>query len=111
MQWPWRSLCIAVLLLGADSATAQQDAEAPEAMPSGPGRDETFHFCTGCHSAMIIRRQGMSRERWDATLTWMTERHGMPPLEGKERALILDYLAQAFPPRNAPACSPFLTGK
>ena len=32
----------------------------------------------------------------------MTSRHGMPAIEGADRELILDYLAQHYPPR-APA--------
>ena len=44
----------------------------------------------------------MSRQQWDDTLDWMTERHGMPAVEGAERNRILDYLADHYPPR-APA--------
>jgi len=44
----------------------------------------------------------MTRDQWDATLTWMTERHGMPNIHDAERALILDYLATHHPPK-APA--------
>jgi hypothetical protein len=32
----------------------------------------------------------------------MTERHGMPKLEGKERETILDYLEKAFPESEVP---------
>ena len=32
----------------------------------------------------------------------MTEKHGMPPLEGNDRKVVLDYLEASFPPR-APA--------
>jgi hypothetical protein len=45
----------------------------------------------------------MSRERWDAALSWMTERHGMPPLEGEYREMVLDYLAAAFGEKAAAA--------
>ena len=91
---------LALLLLLAAPAHAQDDG--PEAMPAGPHRDETFYFCTSCHGAQLIIRQGMSRERWDETLHWMTEKQAMPALEGEDRRLILDYLAMAFPPK-APA--------
>ncbi|HXV25826.1 MAG TPA: hypothetical protein VED46_16420 [Alphaproteobacteria bacterium] len=40
----------------------------------------------------------MSRERWDETLSWMTERHGMPELEGEDRKRFLDYLTANFGP-------------
>jgi hypothetical protein len=32
----------------------------------------------------------------------MTEKHGMPPIDGEFRKTVLDYLEAAFPPRRAP---------
>ena len=91
------------MLLGAPASTSAQSAEeTPEVLPAGPHRDETFYFCVACHSSQIISRQGMTRERWDETLHWMSEKQAMPALKGEERKLVLDYLAQAFPPK-APA--------
>ena len=74
--------------------------ELPEQYPEGPNRETTFYFCTACHGFRIVAAQGMSRARWDESLTWMTERHNMPRLEGEEREKILDYLATAFPERQ-----------
>jgi hypothetical protein len=74
--------------------------ETPEQYPAGPNREDTFYFCTACHGFRIVAAQGMSRARWDESLTWMTERHNMPKLEGEEREKILDYLATAFPERQ-----------
>ncbi|WP_052389746.1 hypothetical protein [Belnapia moabensis] len=86
--------------------------ETPEVLPEGHGREDTFYRCTACHSTAPIRRSRLSRDRWDELMDWMTERHGMPALEGDERRLIVDYLAGAFPPherrRRGPA-NPFLT--
>ena len=94
------------------TAAVEQTAETPEALPEGDGRDDTFYRCTACHSTAVIRRSRLSRERWDELMDWMTERHGMPPLEGEERRLVVGYLAGAFPPqeqrRRGPA-NPFLT--
>jgi len=73
--------------------------ESPEDFPPGPGREETFYTCVACHNFKLVASQGLSRERWDESITWMTQRHGMPPLEGEERRMVLDYLAQAFPAR------------
>ena len=81
-------------------AWAQLVEETPEAFPAGPHRDETFHFCVACHGSQIILRQSMTRERWDETLNWMSEKQAMPVLAGDERKLVLDYLAQAFPPKT-----------
>lgn len=76
--------------------------EQVEDLPAAPGREETFGLCSACHAYRLVSNQGMTRERWDDTLTWMTERHNMPALEGDDRALILGYLAQVHPPK-APA--------
>jgi len=70
-------------------------------LPAGPGRDETFYACVPCHSTQIVRRQGLSRERWAETIDWMVARHNMPALEAPERTLILDYLVQTFGPGAA----------
>lgn len=84
------------------SGAASAD-ETPESLPDHPGREEAFYYCIACHSFRIVGRQGMSRERWSGMLDWMTEKHGMPKLDGAERGVILDYLAKAYPPASAPA--------
>ena len=81
-------------------AASQPAAETPEVLPEGAGREDTFYRCTACHSTAVIRRSRLSRERWDELMDWMTEKHGMPALEGEERQLVVDYLAGAFPPRD-----------
>jgi hypothetical protein len=88
---------------GAQAATGlRHQDETPEQYPAGPNRAEAFYVCTACHGFRIVAAQGMSRARWDETLTLMTERHNMPKLEGEEREKILDYLATAFPERQRP---------
>jgi mono/diheme cytochrome c family protein len=68
-------------------------------LAEGPGRDETFGLCTACHGYRLVSNQGLTRDKWDETLTWMTERHGMPDIQGADRDLILDYLATHHPPK------------
>lgn len=84
--------------------------EEPSALPAGHGQEEVFYACTACHSTAIIRRSAFPREQWDGLMDWMVEKHGMNPLEGAERTLIVDYLAQHYGPRTAPARgrNPFL---
>jgi hypothetical protein len=77
-------------------------AEDPENFPDGPGRDDAFYACAGCHAFKLVASQGFSRERWDETIDLMTERHGMAKLDGKDREIILGYLAKTFPPRTQP---------
>lgn len=73
--------------------------EQPEELPAGPGRDETFYACTPCHNFKLVSQQGLNRAQWDDTLTFMTKRHNMPELAGKDRELILSYLEKTYPPR------------
>jgi hypothetical protein len=98
-------LSVALVLLAA-SASAQ---DAPEELPEGPGREEAFYSCTACHGFAIVVQQGMSRQRWDETLTYMTERHGMPALEGADREMVLNYLSGHWPAKQRRgAANPFL---
>jgi hypothetical protein len=91
-------------------AMAQPVTEDPSVLPDGEGRDEVFYGCTACHSSALIRRSRLSRGQWDGLMDWMAERHGMTPLEGSERRLVVDYLARHFGPGQAPARgrNPFL---
>ena len=73
--------------------------ESPEEFVSGAGREETFYACTACHNFKLVAAQGLSRAAWEDSLNLMIRRHNMPPLDDKDRALVLDYLGQAYPPR------------
>jgi len=110
-----RILLTAMLALGLGAAMAQDarttDATEEEAvLPEGEGRSETFGYCTACHNTALIRRSRLSREQWDGLMDWMTEKHGMNPLEGEFRDMIVNYLAGHFGPAQAPARgrNPFL---
>lgn len=81
----------------APAQTAIATEETPESLPDFKGREETFGYCIGCHSFKVVGRQGMDRARWDETLRFMTEKHGMPMPDEETRKLLLDYLTQAFP--------------
>ena len=104
-----KSILTAIAAILALAAPALADERGIDDFPEGKGREETANMCAACHSGRLVSQQGMTRAQWDETLDVMTERHKMPKLEGDERALILDYLAAAFPPkarRGAP--NPFL---
>jgi hypothetical protein len=81
---------------------SSRHSSEPEEFPDFPGREDTFYFCVACHNFKLVAQQGMSRHRWDSTLAMMTERHGMPKLEGREREEILNYLEKAFPESDQP---------
>jgi mono/diheme cytochrome c family protein len=99
-------LTVATLLgvTAADRGFAQAPAftprdESPEDFPPGPGREVAFYACVACHNFKLVAAQGMSRARWDESLTFMTQRHNMPALEGEDRRIVLDYLEKTYPPR------------
>ena len=103
----WFVLVSAVALAMAAVAWAE-DVESPDDLPVGKGREETFYGCTACHGFALVRQQGMSRERWDETIDYMSTRHNMPAFDAADRALILDYLTANFPPRQRGRPNPFL---
>jgi len=106
----WLLLAGLVLWTGPVLAQAPAGYVPPEedeaAYPDFPGRDYAFGFCRACHGFKIVAAQGMTREQWDGSLTWMTQRHNMPELEKADRDVILGYLEKAFPPKAAPAGRP-----
>jgi hypothetical protein len=102
-----RAVLILSLLLSAMLApgVAQQAqfvprTEEPSEFPAGAGRDDAFYSCTACHAFKLVAQQGMSREQWDDTIELMVTRHNMPPIDPKQRKIVLDYLAATFPPRR-----------
>ena len=92
-------LAFASISAGAQTSGYTPSEENPEQFPVGPGREETFYACTACHNFKLVAAQGMSRRQWEDTLSWMTQRHGMPSLEGIERERVLSYLETTFPPQ------------
>ena len=94
-----KSILAAVVAAALLAPPAFADDRGIEDFPEGKGREETANLCAACHSGRLVSQQGMSRAQWDETLDVMTARHNMPKIEGDERALILDYLAAAFPPK------------
>ena len=73
--------------------------ESPQDFSAGLGRDETFYACTACHGFKLVAQQGMTRAQWDDSINLMIRRHNMPPLNDKDRDVVLNYLEAAYPPR------------
>lgn len=65
-------------------------------LPPGAGQAEVFASCSACHSLMLVKQQGLSRERWTQTLEWMVEEQGMDELSPQRFEIILDYLSEHF---------------
>ena len=96
------ALCFVAWDAGAQAPQFVPRDETPEEFPPGPGRDDTFYACTGCHGFKLVAQQGMNRRQWEDSIALMVERHNMPPLPEKEQKIVLDYLEATFPQR-APA--------
>jgi mono/diheme cytochrome c family protein len=77
--------------------------ESPEDFAAGAGRDQAFYTCTACHGFKLVAHQGMTRAQWDDSINLMIRRHNMPPLDDKDRAVVLGYLEAAYPPRSPAA--------
>ena len=100
-----RAIGVLALVMIASAVHAQSftpSDETVEQFPAGTGRDEAFYACTPCHNFKLVAAQSMNRRQWEESLAWMTQKHNMPALEGKDRELVLDYLEKTYPPR-APA--------
>lgn len=80
-----------------------EDAEAAALRPvrpldlgvlvAGEGVEETYAYCTACHSERIVAQQGLTRSDWDELLEQMVEENGMSPIEEPDLGRVLDYLA------------------
>ena len=92
-----------VVVAGLAVATAVSGArpparEGPPELSPGPGRELVEAHCAVCHSLQIVVETRLSREGWDATLTWMQEKHHLWPFTDEDRTLILDYLESSQGP-------------
>jgi hypothetical protein len=98
-----------VLVLGTTASLAQTTFtprdESPEEFVAAPGRDETFYACTACHNFKLVAAQGLNRAGWEDSINLMIRRHNMPPLDPKDREVVLGYLEAAYPSRT-PAARP-----
>jgi hypothetical protein len=87
-------------LVGAGAVPAQNavPGQLPiEALPEGPGREAVFYTCSACHSLQLVTQQRLSAERWDQLISWMVTENRMPEPTPAIRAVLLEYLAAAFP--------------
>jgi virginiamycin B lyase len=90
-----------MLLLFVSAATAQaQDSPArgrQAGLPEGRGKDLVQSMCTACHQVNEIERSlGYSRAGWEELTAEMIDLRSTP----NEHKLILDYLAEHFPPSS-----------
>jgi len=62
------------------------------------GVSHVIQNCTQCHSAKLVTQNRMSKEGWQATITWMQETQNLWSL-GDNREKIVTYLAKNYGPQ------------
>ena len=65
---------------------------------AGEGAEETYAYCTACHSERIVAQQGLTRADWEELLEQMVEENDMTPIEEPDRGRVLAYLATHYGP-------------
>ncbi|WP_169543189.1 c-type cytochrome [Sneathiella aquimaris] len=82
---------------GTDS-TEQEPASADEygLLVNKPGAEETFNYCTACHSERIVAQQGLTEAGWEELLDWMVDEQGMDPIDEPDRSMIIKYLTEHY---------------
>ena len=102
-RFAWLAMAGLLWIAPATAQTPSRRAtKARRNFAAGAGRDETFYACTACHGFKLVAQQGMTRAQWEDSINLMIRRHNMPPLDDKDRDMVLNYLEAAYPPR-APA--------
>ena len=89
-----RAALVLVVALGGGIWAAAADEW--DGLPKGAGREEVYGICGACHSLMIVKQQGLSREAWAETMEWMVEEQDMPELDRDTLDLVIDYLVEHY---------------
>ena len=89
-----RAALVLVVALGGGIWAAAADEW--DGLPDGAGREEVYGLCGACHSLMIVKQQGLSREAWAETMEWMVEEQDMPELDRDTLDLVIDYLVEHY---------------
>ncbi len=89
---------LAALMVATAAAQNPVPGQLPiEALPEGPGREVVFYTCSACHSLQLMVKQRLNADRWDQLITWMVTENRMPEPTPETRAVLVNYLATAFP--------------
>ncbi len=73
------------------TASANADAEFG-VLVAAKGVEETYAYCTACHSERIVAQQGLSKSEWAKMMVWMVEEQEMDEIEEPDLSLIISYL-------------------
>jgi cytochrome c5 len=80
-------------------ALALSAAAFAQSLPAGDGKDEVEKICAGCHDlAPITESVGGTKADWEMVVQSMIQMGA--EIKPEQVALITNYLAQNFPPRQ-----------
>ena len=84
----------------ASVSTAEQPDEQADIgiLVPGNGGEETYAYCTACHSERIVAQQGQTRDGWAELLEWMVDEQGMAAIDEPDLSRVLDYLSTNYGP-------------
>jgi len=93
-----RILCAGAVMVISAAGIVQAAEEESEygVLVEEPGVEETFIYCTACHSERIIAQQGLTREGWESLFVWMVDEQEMEPIEEPDHSIIIDYLSKHY---------------
>lgn len=94
----WRVAGILFALVTAPFTLSAQEDSKYGVLVEGKGAEETYTYCSACHSERLVAQQGLTREGWSELMQWMVEEQGMAPIQEPDRTRILDYLAKNYGP-------------
>ena len=70
-------------------ATPESDAPDIGLLVAAEGAEETYAYCTACHSERIVIQQGLTRAGWEEVLKWMVEEQGLGPIDEPDLSKVL----------------------
>jgi cytochrome c oxidase cbb3-type subunit 3 len=74
-----------------------------QALPDGPGKATYERACGTCHSSAMVLGRAMSRDQWSAEVADMIAKGAK--ISDADLSVVVDYLAQSFPPATPAAAS------
>lgn len=78
------------------AATGGDDESDFGVLVSAKGAEETFTYCTACHSERIVAQQGLTKKDWEDMMVWMVEEQEMEAIDEPDLTMIINYLAEHY---------------
>ena len=85
---------------GVTSPAEMEQDEPPEfgVFFVAEGVEDTYAYCSACHSERIVAQQGLTRDGWIELLEWMVEDQGMAEIDEPDYSVVIDYLSTHYGP-------------